>query len=190
MRSLKSLRIFGLLAALALTASGCAATSASCPTDAATASTASTGPRFKAAKADVTPDATFRATGLVVLMDNLVADTTPSVSRYAFIGKQSTLGIQLVTTGTLQGAWKIEVSCSPTAIVTLDPAPSSSSSRPTIPVTNDDPSDITSAFSPSIAAVTTASSQYVQASPLNAGYFRATFTATSGSGQARVNFRN
>lgn len=186
MRSLKSLRLFGrlfgLLAAFALIAPACATTAPTVETSA--------GPRFHAAAADVAPDAAYRAAGLIVLMDTAVANTTPAVSRYAFIGRQNTLGMQLVTTGTLVGAWKIEVSCSPTAVDTLNPAPSSSSVRPIITAVNDDPSDITSAFTPSIAAVSAASSQYVQASPLNAGYVRATFTATSGSGQARVNFRN
>lgn len=182
MRSLKSLRFFGLLALLALTFQACATTPPTPETSA--------GPRFHAAAADVAPDTAYRAAGLVVLMDKAIADTTPAVSRYAFIGRQNTLGMQLVTTGTLVGAWKIEVSCSPTAIDTLNPGPSSASGRPVISAVNDDPSDITSAFSPTIAAVTTASSQYVQASPLNAGYVRATFTATSGSGNARVNLRN
>lgn len=128
--------------------------------------------------------------GLVVAMDATVTDTTPAVSQYIFIGKQAALGMQLVTTGSLTGAWKIEVSCSPTAVTTSNTDPTTSASTPTIAAFNDDPSDITSAFSPSIASVSAASSQYVQCTPLNAGYVRATFTATGGSGHARVNLRD
>jgi len=129
--------------------------------------------------------------GLIVLSDITVTDTTPAVSPYGFIGRQSALGMQLVTTGTLAGAWKVEVSCSPTAVVTANTDPTTSAATPTLAAVNDDPSDITTAFTPTIAAVLTGgTSQYVQCSPLNAGYVRATFTATSGSGHARINMRD
>jgi starvation-inducible outer membrane lipoprotein len=182
MRYFKHARIFALVAFVAFTASACA----TCPPTA----DAATGPSFRAASADPTPAPTSRASGLIVLMDATVTNTTPAVSPYAFVGHQSTLGMQLVTTGNLQGDWKIEVSCSPTAVATANLDPNTRDVTPTLAAVNDDPSDITSAFTPSIASVTTASSQYVQASPLNAGYVRATFTATSGSGHARVNLRN
>jgi hypothetical protein len=129
--------------------------------------------------------------GLAVLSSIAIVDTTPAVSPYGFIGRQSALGMQLVTTGTLAGSWKVEVSCSPTAVPTANTDPTTSAKTPTLAAVNDDPSDITSAFTPTIGTVSSGgSSQYVQCSPLNAGYFRATFTATSGAGTARVNYRD
>lgn len=169
MLKLKSL---ALLLLLVLTASTCA--------------TPESGGARMGAAAPVIPQP-----GLVVLMDATVTTTTPAVSAYAFIGRQQQLGMQLVTTGTLAGSWKVEVSCSPTAVTTQNTDPTTSAATPTIAALNDDPSDITSAFSPTIGTVSSGgSSQYVQCAPLNAGYVRATFTATSGSGQARVNYRN
>jgi hypothetical protein len=176
---LKLRTFLGPLFALALVVS-----SSAC----ATAPETAHGPRIHAAAADTQPT-TPRVADLQVLMDNSVTDTTPSVSNYKLVNK-GLVGMQLVTTGTLQGAWKIEVSCSPTAVVTVNTDTRTQGLSPTIAAANDDPSDITSAFSPSIAAVTTASSQYVQLDALAAGYLRVTFTATSGSGRARVNLRN
>jgi hypothetical protein len=81
------------------------------------------------------------------------------------------VGLQLSTkTGsTLAGSWKIEVSNDSHLGLTA----------------NAQWSDITSAFTPTIAAVLSgASSQYVQCAPIYARAIRASFTATSGSGDA------
>lgn len=187
MRSLKPLRFLALFAFVAALAPACA-TAPPAPPDAS-------GPRFRAAALSNTESASpaigYPAKTLTVLLDRTVSDTTPQVSRYWYVGGgQNAIGLQLVTTGTLQGTWKVEVSCSPTAIDTYSTAPSTGSGPPTVTAVNDDASDITSAFSPTIASVTAASSQYVQAAPLYAGYIRATFTPTTGSGHARVNLRN
>jgi hypothetical protein len=173
MRSLKALLVLLLLATTSIPA-GC---SAEAPAPPATGIV-----RFGAALAQP---------GLAVLSNIAIVDTTPAVSPYGFIGRQSALGVQLVTTGTLAGNWKVEVSCSPTAVATANTDPTTSAKTPTLAAVNDDPSDITTAFTPTIASVSSGgSSQYVQCSPLNAGYFRATFTATSGAGNARVNYRD
>ncbi len=75
------------------------------------------------------------------------------------------------------GTWKIEVS--------NDFVPNSNSNVYGQKTQAGTWTDITSAFSPTIAAVTTAGSQYVQAD-LTARDIRWTFTPTSGQGKARV----
>ena len=80
------------------------------------------------------------------------------------------VGLQLNTlaASTLAGNWKIEVSNDSL-------------------IGGSNWSDITSAFTPTIAAVVSgASSQYVQCAPIYARAIRASFTASSGSGNATV----
>jgi hypothetical protein len=95
---------------------------------------------------------------------------TPWLVLGAYVGHL--FGLHLVTTGNLAGAWKIEVSCSPTD-------------------GQEDGVDITSGFqTPAGAAIAAAVGstlkQYVQTTALNAGAFKVTFTPTSGTGDARV----
>jgi hypothetical protein len=92
-----------------------------------------------------------------------ISDTNPHASLWINALNYNYAGVVLATTGTLVGTWKVEVS-------------------------NDDgktSADITSAFTPTIAAVASSpNGQYAQMVPIVAKAIRLTFTASSGSGSA------
>jgi hypothetical protein len=92
-----------------------------------------------------------------------ISDTAAHPSAGFSILQYNYAGLQLNTTGTLVGAWTIQVSND----------------------TGQTWSDITTGFTPSIAAVAASpSSQFAQCVPIVVQMIRVTFTATSGSGVA------
>ena len=92
-----------------------------------------------------------------------ISDTNPHSSSGFQILQYNYVGLQLNTSGSLVGSWKIEVSND----------------------TGQTWADITTGFTPSIAAVAASpSSQFAQCVPIVVQMIRATFTASSGSGVA------
>ena len=98
-----------------------------------------------------------------------ISDTAAHVSKPIDLRRYDRVSFQLVTTGTLDGAWKIEISNNVVNAGTW--------------------TDITSGFSPAIATVdhtnAATQSQYAQAD-IRIRAIRVTFTGTAGSGNASV----
>lgn len=92
------------------------------------------------------------------------------------------IGAELVADGTLVGDWKIETSISPLAI------PGTLAAG-----TKDDPSNVTTDFSPSIAHVAgdggVTAQQVVFVEGKRTAAYRFTFTYSSGAGDVRVHVR-
>lgn len=110
-----------------------------------------------------------------VIPSTTVSGTTPIVSAVVDIRDLDSIGFQLITTGSVAGAWTFAASNNfqPEGIASYGQIP-----------TMGDWSDVTALFAP--AAVTTASNQSKQAN-LRARSIRATFTPTSGAGTVRAN---
>lgn len=110
-----------------------------------------------------------------------VADTSAHVSTITWLQHARIVSYQLVANGTLDGAWKIEVS--------NDYSGAGGSAMGQAPNTGTW-TDITSAFSPAIAAVAhgtaATQNQYIQCNPLGARAIRATFTGSAGTGAVQA----
>jgi hypothetical protein len=104
-----------------------------------------------------------------------ISGTTAIKSQWATVGSGA-VSLQLVTTGTVSGSWKIELS-----------------NQPGVENNGDSyPSDVTSGFqTPAGSAIAAAAgsptSQFVQATLIKAGAIRVTFTPSSGAGTALAN---
>lgn len=114
--------------------------------------------------------------GNLVTVLNLTGINDTAKHATQWIPVQSGMGLTLVADGTLAGSWKIETTTNPLAQSAIAPA--------------DDPADITSGFSPTIATVTgagdTTAKQFTQVSGVQSGFLRVSFTPTSGTGGIRV----
>jgi|SRR6187431_207697 len=108
----------------------------------------------------------------IVFIPTAISGTTAMVSNPISIENLDIVGLQLVSTSTVAGAWTVQVS--------NDYAPSIGSLNQTESAGTW--SQAAALFSPTIAAVISGGgSQYVQAT-LAASWFRVTFTPTSGAG--------
>jgi hypothetical protein len=113
-----------------------------------------------------------------VIPTQAISGTTPIISRTTDLNGTKGVSYLLVTTSTVAGSWKVEVS---------NDYSGAGGGNFMQPPTAGDWVDITSAFSPSIAAVTSGgSSQFVQMGPLSCRTIRVTFTPTSGAGNVRA----
>lgn len=118
----------------------------------------------------------------VILNIASVADTNPHVSTVVGLGQFDLAGLQLITGGTLDGAWKIEVSndWTPGATAANEGQPNNASAHWT---------DITTAFAPAIAAVahgTAATQNQAVQATLGFRHMRVTFTGSAGTGAVLV----
>ena len=113
-----------------------------------------------------------------------ISGTTPIVGDIKDLSNLDGCCFQLITTGTVAGAWKVEVS---NDYVTANIRP----------VTNNGPqaaatahwTDITSQFSPAITnPAGSATSQFVQMYPFVGRSVRVTFTPASGAGNAYATY--
>jgi hypothetical protein len=115
------------------------------------------------------------------VLNQTVSNTTPVVSSVTFLQHARILSYQLIANSSLDGSWKIEVSND------YSGAGGGADGQPPNAGTW---TDITSAFSPSIATVAhgtaATQNQYVQCNPLGARCVRVTFTATAGSGTVQA----
>jgi len=108
-----------------------------------------------------------------------ISGTTPIVSAIIPMAAHDSVGLQLITTGTVAGAWKVEVSSNYVGTTNGSQygAITASGDWTTIP---------NSEFSPAITdPAGSATSQYVQAD-LTCRNARITFTPASGAGNAQV----
>jgi hypothetical protein len=120
-----------------------------------------------------------------LLMFSATSGTTPVVSRIMSLENIDVVGAQLITDAAGTGAWKVEVSND------YDPAETGGPPYGQVPGTQSSTtaastahwSDITSGFSPSIAAVTAASSQPIQ---MTVGFRAIRFTYTPATGTANA----
>ena len=122
-----------------------------------------------------------------VLMNAPTSGTTPIVSTVMSTENLDVVGLQLITDAAGTGAWKIEVSNDYDQAATGTPpygqVPGAESAATA--GTNAHWGDITSGFSPAIAAVTAASDQPIQ---MNTGFraLRVTYTPATGTANAIV----
>ena len=109
-----------------------------------------------------------------------ISDTTPHVSNSIDLRRYDRVSFQLITTGTLDGAWKVEIS--------NNVVNSGSGAYGQVAATGTW-TDITSGFSPAIASVdhtnAATQSQYAQAD-IRIRAIRVTFTGTAGTGAVSV----
>lgn len=106
-----------------------------------------------------------------IMPTTAISGTTAIVSDWVELGDdREELGLHLVTTGTVAGAWAIEATCDPLKV---------------------DYADITTGFNATLTAPAgAATSQFVQCDKIKAAAVRARFTPTSGTGNARVHERH
>lgn len=109
--------------------------------------------------------------------------TTPVVSKNEGLAGARIVSFVLVANGTLDGAWKVEVSNDVTG-------PGTGITELGQPATAGVWVDITAAFVPAIVAVAhgtvATQTQYIQCNPLGARAVRVTFTPTAGTGNVQV----
>jgi hypothetical protein len=110
----------------------------------------------------------------IIISKVSTSGTTPIVSDVIDCAKWRGISFQLITTSTLHGDWKVEVSNDYSDGLLNAQALAGRWS------------DITSQFSPAIVTVTAASNQYVQLDPFAGGALRFTFTPSSSSGTISV----
>lgn len=120
-----------------------------------------------------------------LLLSKATSGTTPVVSTVMSTENMDVVGAQLITDAAGTGAWKVEVSNDYDQAETGGPpygqVPGTQS--PTTAASSAHWSDITAGFSPTIAAVTAASSQAVE---INTGFRAIRFTYTPATGTANA----
>lgn len=118
-----------------------------------------------------------RDTGESKVLSATIANTTPVPSSVIPLEEWDTTGCQLITTGSLVGAWTIAISNDYTGASNGPVYSDAAGNAGTW-------TDITAAFNPAIAAVSSAGSQAVVMTTMPFKKAQITFTATSGSGTA------
>ena len=109
------------------------------------------------------------------VLDVQIAGTTdPVKTAWLPLAGAEPVGVHLVATGTLKGAWRIFATCSPTAAAGVN--------EDAIGIEN----LLTAALQPVVAASNAPDIQFAQCPRLNAGFLQVVFTPTTGTGEVRV----
>jgi hypothetical protein len=140
----------------------------------------------------VTKDTSGDGGDVVILKSTTISGTTPIVSNPIDVRDKDAVALQLVAVGggSPAGAWKVEASLDFVPGVTSGAVGGASSGAYGAPAFTGTWSDVTALFSrpTTIATVSAAGSQYVQADPhLDARHIRVTFTPSGGAGSVFAN---